>query len=189
VAISLSYNIPLVDTCSAPSPWLALMRSLVTRPGTGGRCVRWGPRRRCSPCRCRARTPPRSTCAPRSSPWWAAGCSTPRWTCCSSSASGGEPLQLGSPVAFHLRYSKDAIETPFELAAPPKVDSKCTTPSLIPTVNGSTVRSFSTHGQQSAANGSSTTVSRSDIRLTQHLDSSFGPEVARLSTGYFPIHL
>jgi hypothetical protein len=34
-----------------------------------------------------------------------------------------------------------------------------------PTVNGNTVRSFSTHGQQSAAQGSSTTVSRSDIRL------------------------
>jgi hypothetical protein len=53
---------------------------------------------------------------------------------------------------------------------------------LIPTVNGSTVRSFSTHGHQSAANGSSTTVSRSDIRLIQHLDSSAlwsdGPEVA-----------
>jgi hypothetical protein len=54
-------------------------------------------------------------------------------------------------------------------------------PSLIPTVNGNTVRSFSTHGQLSAAQGSSTTVSRSDIRLIQHLDSSgswFGPEVA-----------
>jgi hypothetical protein len=37
--------------------------------------------------------------------------------------------------------------------------------SLIPTVNGNTVRSFSTHGHQSAAKGSSTTVSRSDIRL------------------------
>jgi hypothetical protein len=37
-----------------------------------------------------------------------------------------------------------------------------------------------THGQQSAAQGSSTTVSRSDIRLIQHvlLGSWFGPEVA-----------
>jgi hypothetical protein len=35
----------------------------------------------------------------------------------------------------------------------------CTAPSLIPTVNGNTVRSFSTHGQRSAAKGSSTTVS------------------------------
>jgi hypothetical protein len=52
-----------------------------------------------------------------------------------------------------------------------KVDTNCTAPSLIPTVNGNTVRSFSTHGQQSAAKGSSTTVSRSDIRLIQHLDS------------------
>jgi hypothetical protein len=39
-----------------------------------------------------------------------------------------------------------------------------TAPSLIPTLNGNTVRSFSTHGQQSAAQGSSTTLSRSDIR-------------------------
>jgi hypothetical protein len=55
------------------------------------------------------------------------------------------------------------------------------TPNRIPTVNGNTVRSFSTHGQQSAAKGSSTAVSRSDIRLIQYLDSSalgFGPEVA-----------
>jgi hypothetical protein len=47
----------------------------------------------------------------------------------------------------------------------PKVDISCTALSLMPTVNGNTVRSFSTHGQQSAAKGSSTTVSRSDIRL------------------------
>jgi hypothetical protein len=49
-----------------------------------------------------------------------------------------------------------------DMTALPKVDTKCTAPSLIPTVNGNTVRSFSTHGQQSAAQGSSTTVSRSD---------------------------
>jgi hypothetical protein len=52
-----------------------------------------------------------------------------------------------------------------EMTALPRVDTKCTTPSRIPTVNGNTVRSLSTHGQQSAAKGSSTTVSRSDIRL------------------------
>ena len=52
------------------------------------------------------------------------------------------------------------------------MDTNCTTLSLIPTVNGNTVRSFSTHGHQSAAKGSSTTVSRSDTRLMQHLDSS-----------------
>jgi hypothetical protein len=55
-------------------------------------------------------------------------------------------------------------------------------PSLVPTVNGNAVRSFSTHGQQSAAKGSSTTVSRSDTRLIQYLESSAlwsdGPEVA-----------
>jgi hypothetical protein len=59
-----------------------------------------------------------------------------------------------------------------EMTALPKVDTKCTTPSLIPTVNGNPVRSLSTHGQQSAEKGSSTTVSRSDIRLIQSLDSS-----------------
>jgi hypothetical protein len=86
-----------------------------------------------------------------------------------------------------------------EMTALPKVDNNCTTPSLIPTVNGNTVRSFSTHGQQSAAKGSSTTVSRSDIRLTQHLDSSAHGLVRRwllstisLSTYYpsaaFPTH-
>jgi hypothetical protein len=77
-----------------------------------------------------------------------------------------------------------------EMTALPKVDTKCTTPSLIPTVNDNTVRSFSTHGQQSAAQGSSTTVSRSDIRLIQYLDSSalgFGQEVAL--NCYFPIHV
>jgi hypothetical protein len=78
-----------------------------------------------------------------------------------------------------------------ELTALPKVDTKCTTPSLIPTVNGNTVRSFSTHGEQSAVKGSSTTVSRPDIRFIQYLDSSaavgFGSEVALI--GHVPIHL
>jgi hypothetical protein len=64
------------------------------------------------------------------------------------------------------------------------------TVSLIPTVNDTTFRSFSTHGQQSAARGNLTTVSRSDIRLIQHLDSSAHGLVRRwLLTGYFPIHL
>jgi hypothetical protein len=64
-----------------------------------------------------------------------------------------------------------------------------TTLSLIPTVNGNTVRSFPTHGQQSAAKGSSTTVSRSDIRSIQHLDSSAHGFVRRWRLiGYFPIH-
>jgi hypothetical protein len=59
-----------------------------------------------------------------------------------------------------------------EMTTLPKVDTNCTAPSRIPTVNGNTVRSFSTHGHQSAAKGSLTTVSRSDIRIIQHLDSS-----------------
>jgi hypothetical protein len=53
-----------------------------------------------------------------------------------------------------------------------------------------TVRSFSSHGQQSAAQGSSTNVSRSDVRLIQYLDSSAHGLVRRwLLIGYFPIHL
>ena len=64
--------------------------------------------------------------------------------------------------------------------------TKCTAPSLIPTINGNTVRSFSTHGHLSAAQGSSTTVSRSDIRLIQHLDSALGLVRRRLLIGYFP---
>jgi hypothetical protein len=71
----------------------------------------------------------------------------------------------------------------------PKVDTKCTTPSLIPTYNGNTVRSFSSHGQQSAAKGSLTTVclSRSDNRLIKHFDSSAHGLVRRWRLiGYFP---
>jgi hypothetical protein len=71
-------------------------------------------------------------------------------------------LSSGAPAALRSLPSASQDPTPHP---------KCTTPSLIPTVNGNTVRSFSTHGQQSAAQGSSTTVSRSDIRLTQHFDS------------------
>jgi hypothetical protein len=67
-----------------------------------------------------------------------------------------------------------------DMPTPPKVDTNWTAPSLILTVNGNTVRSFSTHGLLSAAKGSLTTVSRSDIRLIQYLDSSAlwsdGPE-------------
>jgi hypothetical protein len=59
-----------------------------------------------------------------------------------------------------------------------------------PTVNGDTLRSFSTHGQQSAAKGSSTIASRADIRLIKHLDSLALGLVRRwLSIGYFPIQL
>jgi hypothetical protein len=48
--------------------------------------------------------------------------------------------------------------------------------------------SFPTNGQQSAAKGSSTTVSRSDIRLIQHLDSSALGLIRRWRlTGYFLI--
>jgi hypothetical protein len=84
---------------------------------------------------------------------------------------------LGAQLAHPLRA--DAVmllsSAHAEVTALPNVDTKCTAPSLIPTVNGNTVRSSSTHGQQSAAQGSSTAASRSDIsdiRLIQYLDSS-----------------
>jgi hypothetical protein len=77
-----------------------------------------------------------------------------------------------------------------EMTALPKVDTNCTAPPLIPTVNGNTVLSFSTHGHQSAAKGSATAASRSDIRLIQHLDSSALGLVRRWRlTGHFLIHL
>jgi hypothetical protein len=73
------------------------------------------------------------------------------------------------------------------------MDTNCTAPSLIPTVNGNTVRSFSTHRQLSAAHGSSTTVSRSDIRSIKHLDFSAHGLVRRWlfllaisSSAYYP---
>jgi hypothetical protein len=91
------------------------------------------------------------------------------------------PISLVSPPS-HPPSPCDEVSTL------PKVDTKCTTPSLIPTVNGNTVRSFSTHGQQSAAKGSSTAVSQSDIRLIQHFDSSAHGLVRRwLLIGYFLI--
>jgi hypothetical protein len=56
---------------------------------------------------------------------------------------------------------------------PPKMDTKCTTPSLIPTVNGNTVRSFPyARTTVRSERKLKTTVSRSDIQLIKHLDSS-----------------
>ena len=78
-----------------------------------------------------------------------------------------------------------------EVTALPKVDTKCTAPSLIPTANGNTVRSFSTHGQPSAAKGSSRPRSHAlIIRLIQHLDSSAHGLVRRWAlTWLFPYPL
>jgi hypothetical protein len=96
-------------------------------------------------------------------------------------------LCLPPPLFFYLLAP---LSSTAEMTALPKVDTNCTAPSLIPTVNGNTVRSFSTHGQQSTSKGSLTTVSRSDIRLIQYLDSSALGLVRRwLLIGYFPIHL
>jgi hypothetical protein len=74
-------------------------------------------------------------------------------------------LQPRAHQAAHLHTTTNTTTLP-------KVETNCTAPSLKPTVNGNTVRCFSTHGHQSAAKGSSTTVSRSDIRLVQQLDFS-----------------
>jgi hypothetical protein len=64
--------------------------------------------------------------------------------------------------------TKHTLPTPFTCRG----CGGCGAPLKRETANGHTVRSFSTHGPQSAAQGRSTTVSRSDIRLIQHLDSS-----------------
>jgi hypothetical protein len=75
-----------------------------------------------------------------------------------------------------------------EITALLEVDTKCTTPSLIPTVNGNTVRSFSTRGQQSAAKGSLFHALTSDSYniLTPRLLVWSG---GGFLVGYFPIHL
>jgi hypothetical protein len=89
----------------------------------------------------------------------------------------------GPPDVMMLPSSAHA-----DMTTLPKVDTNCTAPSLIPTVNGNMVRSFSTHGHQSAAKGSSATVSRSDIRLIQLFDFSARGLVRRWRLiGYFPI--
>jgi hypothetical protein len=90
------------------------------------------------------------------------------------------PLRCSHPPLMPVLSSAHA-----EMTALPKGDTNWTTPSLIPTVTGNTVRSFSTHGQQSAAKGSSTTVSHAlTSDSTQHLDSSAHGLVRRwLSTG------
>jgi hypothetical protein len=48
-----------------------------------------------------------------------------------------------------LSQGRDLFATP----APPKMDTNCTAPSLVPTGTGNTVRNFPTHGQLSAAQG------------------------------------
>jgi hypothetical protein len=66
--------------------------------------------------------------------------------------------QVPTPVPVPYTGRADAMMRPSsaraEMTAPPKLGTSCTALSLIPTVNGNTVRSFSTHGQQSAAKGS-----------------------------------
>ena len=68
------------------------------------------------------------------------------------------------PFLHRMDLVRPPPPPPHEVTTLLKVDTYCTAPSLIPTANGNTVRSFPTHGQQSAAQASSTTVSRSDIR-------------------------
>ena len=74
------------------------------------------------------------------------------------------------------------VRTLTALPATDALASGCSTPTK------PKVRSFPTHGQLSAAQGSSTAVSRSDIRRIQHFDGSwFGAEVSLY--WYFLIHL
>jgi hypothetical protein len=92
----------------------------------------------------------------------------------------------GSPHACLLTAS------PFSLTSSrPPPPALC--PSPAPPTPHARVLSFSTHGQQSAAKGSSATVSRCDIRdirLIQYMDSSALGLVRRWrSIGYFPIHV
>ena len=103
-----------------------------------------------------------------------------RRTACSRS-----PMNLRPPWSVGDGFSLAISES---RPAGTPLNTKCTALSLISTVNGNTVRSFSTHGQQPAAQGSSTTVSRSDIQLIQYLDSSVHGLARRWRlTGYFPI--
>jgi hypothetical protein len=70
---------------------------------------------------------------------------------------------------------------PLPPPALPKVDTNCTAPSLIPTVDGNTVRSFSGTDNSPQRKEAQPLSHGSDIRLIQHLDASalgFGPEVA-----------
>jgi hypothetical protein len=78
----------------------------------------------------------------------------------------------GLEGSYRRAVAAELADEALQWIATRTVDVVTPSPSLIPTVNGNTVRSFSTHGQQSAAKGSSATVSRSDIRIIQHLDSS-----------------
>jgi hypothetical protein len=79
----------------------------------------------------------------------------------------------GSAYTVNLYPNPTAPLTPLyptelahaDMTTLPKMDTSCTALSLIPTVNGNTVRSFSTHGHHSAGKERLTTVSRSDIRL------------------------
>jgi hypothetical protein len=74
--------------------------------------------------------------------------------CFTAAARWGGTLPVRAPPSTTLCLLELAHA---DMTTLPKVDTSCTTPSLIPTVNGNTARSFSTHGQLSAAKGSSTT--------------------------------
>jgi ankyrin repeat protein len=98
---------------------------------------------------------------------------------------------LGADVRT-LLHSKDPIENPTGTALP-KVDHSCTsTPSLIPTVMVTRfAASLRTDNSPQPKEAQLTTVSRSNIRLNQHFDSSAqwsdGPEVAHKWLFPYPI--
>jgi hypothetical protein len=56
-----------------------------------------------------------------------------------------------TPLACRQCRRNDATEFAHADMTLPKVDTNCTAPSLMPTIIGNTVRSFSTHGHLSAA--------------------------------------
>jgi hypothetical protein len=113
--------------------------------------------------------------------WWALVCcpspphttqstTSPHYTVHPPSEFEGGVSARGERVGMYQQRVPQRSASPCGGSTPPSlsvpaVDTICTALSLMPTVNGNTVRSFSTHGHQSAAKGSSTTVSRSDIRL------------------------
>jgi hypothetical protein len=58
------------------------------------------------------------------------------------------------------------------MTTPPKMDTKCTTLSLIPTVNDNTVRNFPTNEQLSAAQGNPTSCLNFDFAILNLFDPS-----------------
>ena len=138
VPISLSYTTP------PPAPAASLLLLLLHTPST------------------RAASASRWTWKPSGTTWSNRSSSTSRH--------GASCFPQGAACAsgYSVMYNHTPVSAlaHADMTTLPKVDTSCTALSLMPTLIVNTVRSFSTHGHQSAAKGSSSTVSRrSDIRL------------------------